>query len=511
MALKLKSGITSLGKANGYYRVNLGSQARKIKGSHVYVNLGIKVSPETEFEALKLAGEIDSLYSEDLSKGLIDSTFKKYNPKKNQVLSQCQTFRFYLENLEVRYFERNKRTKQSETTFSIALEALYYECQDFLEAQVSEATIKAVIVKSEHGSGKRQCIMRYLSYFFKYYPELQKLKDTFSFDLADFRGDYEPKIRNIPTDAQIIEGFHRIRQFAYNPWEPQNLKNTLRLDSWGWVYGMLATYGLRSHEILAVNIDESFNTERNEILVDPSLCEGTKTNNSRIVFPLDPSWVERFELKKVKIPEEREKLTAVIKGKKVRRIRNQKAEDSEGVITPIQSLIFHKFTNKKVGFNPYDLRHAYAIRGFKKGLDISLRAKMMGHSVATHESHYQRYIDQLSIEEPYLIAIGKASEKELGNRLLQQKNEEIKVLTDALNSTYKELSLALQEIARLRPLVPKRKRPCKESDFDQTEIPIPSNEDCRNSLADIIPAIKIEESGSVTPNITNNGQEGWTS
>ena len=52
------------------------------------------------------------------------------------------------------------------------------------------------------------------------------------------------------------------------------------------------------------------------------------------------------------------------------------------------------FSREKTGFVPYALRDAYAIRAAIMGIDSAIMAKWMGHSLAVHHKHYQKYIDK---------------------------------------------------------------------------------------------------------------------
>ncbi|HAJ63153.1 MAG TPA: hypothetical protein DCP31_31235, partial [Cyanobacteria bacterium UBA8543] len=62
------------------------------------------------------------------------------------------------------------------------------------------------------------------------------------------------------------------------------------------------------------------------------------------------------------------------------------------------------FKRSGIPFRPYDLRHAWAVRTLEYGLDLTLAAQQMGHSVAIHtcvyhhwisEKHHQRAFDAL--------------------------------------------------------------------------------------------------------------------
>lgn len=186
-----------------------------------------------------------------------------------------------------------------------------------------------------------------------------------------------PVIRKIPTDEEIIQGFTKIGMPLSTY---ANKENITHPEQWQWVYGMLATYGLRPHELFAVNI-EAFIEPTNTfhlVSLNPSLTEGTKTGERSCgIPPLHPHWVELFKLKNIKLPENVSKLS------------NRTAK------------IHIKFRNTDIGFKPYDLRHAYAIRGHRLRVPIKTMADYMGHTVQEHTKTYQRWMSQEANLEIY--------------------------------------------------------------------------------------------------------------
>jgi len=130
-----------------------------------------------------------------------------------------------------------------------------------------------------------------------------------------------------------------------------------------WALGMLATYGLRPHELDRCR----FIDDKHRLQVD----DETKTG-SRVVIPLMADWVEVFDLRNER-----------------RRVRKSLASDATA-----QWLHGWK---KKLGmpFVPYALRHAYAGRLWRCGgsnLDVYTAARLMGHSISRHERTYREWI-----------------------------------------------------------------------------------------------------------------------
>lgn len=127
---------------------------------------------------------------------------------------------------------------------------------------------------------------------------------------------------------------------------------------WRWCLGMLATYGLRPHELEEIQPG----TDKTWIVADY-----TKTG-SRQVHPCPSSWYEVFALGSIaKPPTSRQELSARLSFQ-LRRI--------------------------KAPFTCYALRHAYAIRLMEKGVPPELGCRLMGHSLQTHETQYKRWLQR---------------------------------------------------------------------------------------------------------------------
>ncbi len=212
--------------------------------------------------------------------------------------------------------------------------------------------------------------------------QLKKFCEFCDFDAVKTINAYatpqpHPRIRVIPNDEEIITGFNQIGL----PLSKYTSKDNITFsEQWQWAYGMLAAYGLRSHELFAVDLDAFTHPENTFHLVklNPSLTEGTKTGErSGGIPPLHPHWVELFDLKNVKLPYNGGKLN------------NRTAK------------LYIRFKNINLGFRPYDLRHAYAIRGHRLQVPIKTMADYMGHTVQEHTNTYQRWMSEEANLEIY--------------------------------------------------------------------------------------------------------------
>jgi integrase len=170
--------------------------------------------------------------------------------------------------------------------------------------------------------------------------------------LAPLRGSYSASAvdpRDLPSDEEIV---------AY--------RAKLTDPGWRWIYGMMAAYGLRSHEVFRAGL-EDFPTIR--------VPEETKTG-IRFVWPLHPEWSERWELNHKQLPDLKD------------------LPQLYQCATRGQGGQFFQRLRKKFPIVAYDLRHCYARRCLEYGYAPEFGAKMMGHSPEVHNTTYRRWIDE---------------------------------------------------------------------------------------------------------------------
>jgi integrase len=164
----------------------------------------------------------------------------------------------------------------------------------------------------------------------------------------------------VPTDAEIIAWVEAAGPAA------------------SWYFGMMATYGLRPHEVESATL-----IERDYCQV----AERTKTG-FRTVVPLPREWVERFRLRD-------------------RRLRPSKT--SAGRADACSRWLHKEIRRLGLPWRPYALRHAYAGRLWREGggrLDIYTAARLMGHTANQHAKTYRAHI------QPHAVA--EAAERALG-------------------------------------------------------------------------------------------------
>ncbi|MEA5450557.1 site-specific integrase [Leptolyngbya sp. CCNP1308] len=215
--------------------------------------------------------------------------------------------------------------------------------------QPLEAALVAVLEEFSPHSRSRQVALT----AFKAFADFQGLALPEDVDkLAGTYGNSKANRRHLPSDEVIVEWCDRIP----NP-------------AWRYVYGVMATYGLRNHEVFFCDYQALRQGDPEGRI---TVLETTKTG-LHDVWPFYPEWIERFDLRQGSLPP----ISTDLAYTTLQRIGQQVA---------IQ------FKRYGVPFSPYDLRHAWAVRTIHFGLPDTVAARMMGHSVAIHNRTYHRWI-----------------------------------------------------------------------------------------------------------------------
>ncbi|MCU0523256.1 MAG: site-specific integrase [Elainella sp. Prado103] len=217
--------------------------------------------------------------------------------------------------------------------------------------------------------------------------------------LKTYWGNYnasQTQARQLPSDQDIVAGFARIP----NP-------------AWRFVYGIIATYGLRNHEVFFCDysqlsqapaispaqmisptpVSESPDDRPSQTIgfTPPAamieVLETTKTGY-HAVWPFYPEWVDHFNLRQVQLPPIQTDLT-------------------QTTLRQIGQLVNSQFRRYQIPFSPYDLRHAWAVRTIHFGLPDTVAARMMGHSVTIHTRTYHRWITQRDQQQAVATALSR--------------------------------------------------------------------------------------------------------
>lgn len=177
-------------------------------------------------------------------------------------------------------------------------------------------------------------------------------------DLNKYKGNYSPTIkRQIPTLEEIDQYYALIKS-------PQ----------WRWVFGIIACYGIRPHEIF--HLDCSKMQEHPPVL---RIGEDTKTG-SRLVYPLpDEKRIRLWKLENPVLP----------------KIKIEGKSNIE-----LGQKVSQRFWEYKIP-SPYHFRDAYAIRGEILNYNPAIIAQWMGHDLDTHYKQYLRHTNQMHFNEAW--------------------------------------------------------------------------------------------------------------
>ncbi|HLO87927.1 MAG TPA: site-specific integrase [Nostocaceae cyanobacterium] len=381
-----------------------------------YKQYKISLNIPANLDGLKTAEE----EAYELGKLIARQTFEwndKYLGKVARKANEIKSVGDVLEDFEIEYFKTHKMTEKSKHTFS------YYK--DYLRRLVG---LETLLVQDE--INKKLAELTSDSAKYSAIKTLKVLKSTLKLDNLSFEGvkNRQPKsqVREIPSDEEIIKGYQYFEEYA------TNRKLTLRKDykdtwkMWQWVYGMLATYGLRPREIFVKpDIDWWFSAENkdNTWKVHPE----TKTGY-REALPLYPEWLQLFNLKDLEC---------------LQLLNNQVCnKESFADINIIRMNCSSWFRRVGLPFTPYDLRHAWAIRAHIMGIPIKAAADNLGHSVEIHTEIYQKWFSLENRKKVIKLAIDKKDDYET----LKEENTRLKSEVEYLRQVvakYREQELML--------------------------------------------------------------------
>jgi integrase len=185
-------------------------------------------------------------------------------------------------------------------------------------------------------------------------------------------GLHAAQFRQLPSDGQILEWIERIP----NP-------------GWRLAYGLMATYGLRNHEVFFTDLSALAPGGDRVLRVLPT----SKTGEHQ-VWPFQPEWVERFELARLGL--DRGLLPAV------------RTNLRHTTLQQVGRRVAEQFRRYGMPLTPYDLRHAWAVRTIHIGLPDTVAARMMGHSVAIHTRTYHHWITRRDQQQAVDAALARA-------------------------------------------------------------------------------------------------------
>ncbi|MEN9878533.1 MAG: hypothetical protein RLZZ158_1572 [Cyanobacteriota bacterium] len=186
-------------------------------------------------------------------------------------------------------------------------------------------------------------------------------------------GLHQAQFRQLPSDGAILEAADLIP----NP-------------GWRLAFGLMATYGLRNHEV--------FFTDLGGLASDPDavlrVLPTTKTGEHQ-VWPFQPEWVELFELRAL--------------GQRGELLPPVCTDLGRTTLQQVGRRVAEQFRRYELPFTPYDLRHAWALRTIHMGLPDTVAARMMGHSVTIHTRTYHHWITRRDQQQAVDAALARRS------------------------------------------------------------------------------------------------------
>ena len=226
---------------------------------------------------------------------------------------------------------------------------IYNSCNDQDLAKIFQKTLESY---KEGSRSRKQCATS-LSVLAKFLDI--KLPEDWKLNSKGY-GLKKAGFRDLPTDEAIEKLWEKIPN-----------------KSWKFVFGLMATYGLRNHEVFFCDLSSLTNFGDKIIRILPT----TKTGEHQ-VWPFHPEWVEKFELSKL--------------GENPELLPNINRDLKKTTLQNIGKKITDQFKRYSLQIKPYDLRHAWAVRTIFYDLPDTVAARMMGHSVSLHTQTYHHWI-----------------------------------------------------------------------------------------------------------------------
>lgn len=386
-----------------------GDQDARGTGRKQYnITLGIPAN----FDGLKTAEE----EAYELGKLIARKTFT-WNDKylgQEAIKKDLRTIGELLAKFEEEYFKTHKRTTKSEHTF------FYYFSRIKRYTNVEDLATGENLIHAIERIDKEWAkynAARAISVFCQIFQ--------IEINLTSHAKVPESNYRHIPTDKEIVAGFYKFDEYLHHRGKQVNheVKNSWQL--WRWSYGMLAVFGLRPRELF-INPDIDWWLSDENVDLTWKVDKECKTGD-REALPLYREWVEEFDLRN---PQYLEMLAGEIR---------KKNQDNYAEITALIQRISWWFRKIGLDFQPYNLRHAWAIRAHILGVPIKAAADNLGHSVQVHTQTYQRWFS-LDMRK---LAINQALSKRDEVEMMKDENVKLKMENEKLRLEVEKMRMEM--------------------------------------------------------------------
>jgi integrase len=269
-----------------------------------------------------------------------------------ETLEKVQAISEWLQRFEDDHWQRTKRTDAALTTWK-DYQGIFNKL-DRDRTLTLDALLEVVrVTEPDSRTRKKTCTYLYKLGKFASIDGLETIKE-----LAGNYSAAAVQPRKLPSDKLIAE-----------------YRENIKSESWQWLYGMIATYGLRSHEVFRLNLEDF-----------PVVRVLRGKTGERFIYPLYPEWATRWNLQEIKLPN----------------------LDIEYSNAKLGTKVSGWFYDCKAPFRAYDLRHCYARRCFEFGLAPDWAAGLMGHSLAVHLQTYRAWIDEATYRKAYELVINRS-------------------------------------------------------------------------------------------------------
>lgn len=419
---------------------------QKQKGS------GCSFSRDGIREAEKIAAMVtNQLVANQYSDEWLNSLLGRKKPNEAKKKLTCAEM---IVEYKTYWFEENKKLKTPNKSWYKRfhyVEEVFSTSDDF----VTEKIIRQVIEKTEKDTPTRTYTLQTLRLLLEYFSltSFNKLIDHFA-----RRNKPLSKNKYVPNDSEIMT----IYNLGFQPKLTCPKKYLAQYKRWQFLYGLLATYGLRIHEAwsianwnspvilkdgdwVEVGLDIDDETNKDSLIDryrskggivpaigDPSntrhilaIKHSTKTGY-RMAIPLSPknhNWLEEFKLiGELNLPSFETPL-------------GYNADSTGSYNCTIGTCRW--FLRHKYGFTPHALRHAYNHRAHQQGFDPVEIADSLGHSIAINQG---TYLKSRSINRRIEMAnktADKAKNKQSEIEKLKAENEYLKAENEKLRTELK--------------------------------------------------------------------------
>ncbi len=340
-------------------------------------------------KAHKVAEALKSFTSEAEFWQWYDKEIKEIGQIKNDVL----TFGEAIAKVEEKYWDSLSRTKKARNKNNPSDKSSWnraYGC--FYKLLPKDKTINlndihVVINKQKKGTKNYQEVVRAM----KKMAETIKRKDIIDnlVELDITQTEYA-ELQTVTLD-EFLEWRNNTLGITSTLHPKANLETRKR---WLWVFSMQIVYGLRLHEVFAIqNLDKQFTTKDKKVI--PALSDPSNTNNAIVIGEktiIDTTTKTGYRLARPIIPPTHSNLMEILEIKTpLLPLNRPKTEDSDNLRRFWVRTARHKLVDWNAPFTQTHAdRHLANINGMQAGIPLEVRAQSLGHTPAMNDSTYKK-------------------------------------------------------------------------------------------------------------------------